>query len=448
MGEIALTILNGSTAYSPATLEGIKLERERKGTPSKLTFKVLHDPKLKFEEGNAVLLTEDGNGIFYGFVFSKKQSADGKISVTAYDQLRYLKNKETYVYTNKRADQIVQMIANDFNLNTGSLANTGYIIPQRAEDNQTLFDIIGNALDITMTMTKEMFVLYDDYGKLTLKNIADMKTNLLICDDTAEDYDYESSIDKETYNVVKLYYEDSESKKRQIFQVQDSVNINKWGKLQYSESIQDPTTGASKAESLLSLYDRKTRTFTVKNALGRSDIRGGSMVFVKLELNDFSLSNYMIVDKVTHNFDNGKHTMDLTLLGSWGDEVHASTVGLTASPSSGGSSSKSSKTKHEVYFAAGLGYTITPQGSVYVSDGGNASAVVVALDGYILDDYNISRYDTGKGGGHTLRTKANYSVTGRKSLTINVGGVDSYVMVNVNAKRHSTPSVKNIAETE
>ena len=319
MASVSLTILNGNTAYTPCVEEGIKLTRERKGNPSKLEFTVLHDDKLKITEGNAVMMSVDGEKAFFGFIFTKKENADGKLKITAYDQLRYFKNKETYVYENKTASDVIRMVANDFNLRVGSLANTGYVIPQRAEDNQTLFDVVGNALDLTMMMTKESYVLYDDYGALTLRNLSDMRTNLLISQDTAEDFDYESSIDKETYNVVKLYYEDSETKARSVFQAQDSSHIDEWGKLQYSESLEDPTTGPSKANSLLSLYNRKTRSVTVKGAFGRIDIRGGSMVVVKLDFNDKSVSNYMIVDKVTHTFKDGDHRMDLTLLGSWGD---------------------------------------------------------------------------------------------------------------------------------
>ena len=35
--------------------------------------------------------------------------------------------------------------------------------------------MIGNALDLTLQNRKEMFVLFDDSGKLTLKNISSMR---------------------------------------------------------------------------------------------------------------------------------------------------------------------------------------------------------------------------------------------------------------------------------
>ncbi len=42
------------------------------------------------------------------------------------------------------------------------------------EQNQTLFDMVQNALNETLTNTKNLFVLYDDAGKMTLKNINSM----------------------------------------------------------------------------------------------------------------------------------------------------------------------------------------------------------------------------------------------------------------------------------
>ena len=95
------------------------------------------------------------------------ESKSDVIQITVYDQLYYLKNKDTYVYTNKTAADVIRMIAEDFQLNVGDLEDTGYTIGSRVEDNQTLFDIIQTALDETLKATSQMYVLYDDVGKLT-----------------------------------------------------------------------------------------------------------------------------------------------------------------------------------------------------------------------------------------------------------------------------------------
>ena len=311
-----LLIQNGNTVYAPAVQDDINWETERKGVPGKLTFKVLKDDILNFQEGNPVRFKKDNDNVFYGFVFTTKRDKEKTISVTAYDQLRYLKNKDTYVYTNKRADEVVKMIANDFLLNVGHLENTGYTIARRVEDNKALFDIIQNALDETLQNTKEMYVLYDDFGKIALSGIERLKLGLVIDEETGENYDYESSIDSDTYNQIKLAYDNEETGKREIYIARDSGHINDWGLLQYFEKIDENTNGQYKADSLLSLYNEKKRKLTIKNVLGDVRVRGGSSVIVNMNLGDVKLQNFMLVEKVKHTFSNNQHLMDLTLRGA------------------------------------------------------------------------------------------------------------------------------------
>ena len=310
-----LLIQNGNTVFEPVVQDGVTWTTERKGAAGKLEFKVLKDNIINFEEGNPVAFKVDNTNLFYGFVFKKKRDKEKIITTTAYDQLRYLKNKDTKTYTNKRADELVQMIANEYQLNTGVLENTGYVIAKKAESNQSLFDIILNALAETIRNRKEMYVLYDDYGKICLKNLERMKVGLVIDEETGENYDYESSIDSDTYNQVKLTYDNSDSGKREIYIARDSSNIEKWGVLQYFDTIDEKTNGAVKARALLDLYNQKTRSLEIKNALGDIRVRGGSLIIVNLDLGDIKLKNFMLVEKAKHTFKDGEHFMDLTLRG-------------------------------------------------------------------------------------------------------------------------------------
>jgi hypothetical protein len=242
------------------------------------------------------------------------------ITVTAYDQLRYLKNKDTIVYENKTASQFIKMVAADYTLNIGTLENTGFVISSRVEENTSLFEMIENALDLTLTNKKEMFVLYDDFGKLTLKSIASMKIHsgndyLVIDEETGENYDYTSSIDDNTYNKIKLTYDNDKTGKREVYIAQDSSNINKWGILQFFDTLQESENGKVKADALLALYNKKTRNLKVTNAIGDTRVRAGSMLVVNLDLGDIKLKNFMLVEKVTHTFKENEHWMDLTLRG-------------------------------------------------------------------------------------------------------------------------------------
>lgn len=310
-----LLIQHGSKVYQPIVTGEIQWQTERKGVQGSLTFKVVKDATLNFTEGDAVRLKVDGQKVFYGFVFQKKRDKQGIITVTAYDQLRYLKNKDTYVYSNKTASEVVQMLAKDFNLQCGTLEDTKFKIESRVEDNQTLFDIIQNALDLTLTSKKEMYVLYDDFGKLTLKNIGNMKVGILIDEDSGENFDYTSSIDGETYNKIKLVYNNEKTGKREIYIAQDGSHINQWGVLQYFETIDEKVNGRAKADALLSLYNQKTRNLTIKGAFGDVRVRAGTLVAVSLNLGDIIANSFLLVEQAKHTFSESLHTMDLTLRG-------------------------------------------------------------------------------------------------------------------------------------
>ena len=310
-----LIVRNGDTLYSPAVLENIKWSTERCGTPSKLTFKVVKDDVLNIQEGNSVRFKWNGNNIFYGFIFSKKRDKEDIITVTCYDQLRYLKNKDTYVYTNKTAGEVLQLIAQDFNLKTGTIDDTGYKIPSRSEDNQTLFDIIQTALDLTMENKKELYVLYDDFGKIALRKLDNMRVNILIDEETAENISYTSSIDENTYNKIKLIFDNEETGKRDVYIAQHGENINKWGVLQYYEKLQKGENGKVKADALLSLYNKKTRKLSIKNVLGDCRVRAGSLVGIHLNLGDISLNNWMLVESCKHVFSLDEHLMDIVVRG-------------------------------------------------------------------------------------------------------------------------------------
>lgn len=312
--ETELIIQNGKTVYSPAVQEDIEWSTERTGTPGKLTFKLLDDKKLKITEGNAVRFKYKGKNVFYGFIFTRK-IADGVITVTAYDQLRYLKNKDTYVYTNKTMTQVVKKIITDYSLRKGTLEDTKYKIPSRVEDNQTLFDIIANAHDLTLMNKGRMYVLYDDFGKLTLKSISKMKVNIAIDPDTGQSYEYSSSIDSDTYNQIKLYYDNENTGKRELYITKSSKNINAWGLLQYYEKLEDGENGKAKAKSLLKLYNAKKKTLSVENAIGDHRVRAGSMVVVSLIIDNTKILQYMLVEKCKHTYKDSEHWMDLTLRG-------------------------------------------------------------------------------------------------------------------------------------
>ena len=210
---------------------------------------------------------------------------------------------------------MVALIGEKYGFNIGTLANTLLVIASRVEDNVSLLDMISHALDQTLQNTGDLYILHDDFGKLNLSFLGDMYVPIMIDAETGQNYDYESSIDENTYNRIKLVYDNEDAGKREVYIAQDSSNINRWGSLKYFDALQKGENGQAKADALLQLYNKETRTLTVKDAAGDSRVRGGSLVVVQLDLGDVKLQNLMLVEKCVHKYGESKHTMDLTVSG-------------------------------------------------------------------------------------------------------------------------------------
>lgn len=350
-GYVRLTIKNtNEQLFEPVVIGEITLTRVRKGAPSTLTFSVLKDEVMGnlggFDNGNPVRLEVGEDKTFFGFIFKKSRDKTGIISVTAYDQLRYFKNKYSFIYNNQTATNVISMLAKTYGLQVGELADTAFVIAQRVEDNVTIFNAIQNALDITMLSQevdeRKLFVMYDDFGKITLKNIEDMFSDYAITPQTAQDFKYESSIDGETYNSVVLFRDnkndktlsDEEHKERTPYKAESEENIKKWGLLQYTKKINEGVLNPYKtAQNILDLFNKEKRSLSIEKAFGDLTIRGGSGIIVALDLGDMILKSRMIVDKVTHHFTQSEYFMDLDVIG------HKWFYG-TSSGGSGGSSTK------------------------------------------------------------------------------------------------------------
>lgn len=310
-----IIITHNQTHYIPTVLDGIEWSTERTGSPGKLTFSTI-GKEVAFEEGDAVQFYVDGTPVFFGFLFTQKHTEDEEISWTAYDQLRYLQYKDTILYKDLTATELIRLIARTAELQVGSLADTGMKIARRLEDNTSYFEMIQNALDETLTVRGRNYVLYDNFGKLELADLESMLLDVLLDAETGESYEYTSSIDTNTYNRIKLAYDNEDSGMRDIYIAQDSSNINRWGVLQYFESLPSPNGAQAKADALLSFYDRKMKNLSLSGMAGDARVRAGTSVAVLLTLGDGTkLQNYMLVEKARHRFRESEHTMDLTLRG-------------------------------------------------------------------------------------------------------------------------------------
>lgn len=294
--------------------EEITYTTNRTGSPGTLKFTLIKAGDVAFLEGDTVRFSVDGKLIFFGWVFTKSKNRWGVIEVTCYDRLRYLKANASYAFYDQKAGDIIKQIAEDFQLTLGSIADTGYAIPSLIEEDQSCIDIIGTAVQQTLLNTGKLYVFYDDGNGLALTEAAEMMSDVMIGEGSyLGEYTYKTDIDEQTYNSIKLVRPNEKTGRADVFIAQDSANIGQWGLLQLYQTVDNSANDAqvkAQAAASLEFYNRRMRTLKV-SSLGVPGLRAGQMVYMRVPgLGDINLDQYVLLEKVTHTFQNHLHTME------------------------------------------------------------------------------------------------------------------------------------------
>jgi len=281
---------------------------------SKLEFSYIDD-NLIIKNGSPVRFKYDGADIFNGIVFKVGRNKGKEITITAYDQLRYCKAKDTIVVKNDTITTLVNRMCNYFNLRKGILTDTRYKLPTRVQDGNTWLDTIYTAISDTLTNTGKWYCLRDEFGSITIRNLEDLTLNLILGDESlCYDYEHEKSIDDDFYNMIKIYLpgDTKTAIDDQFIFAKDDKSITKYGLLQYFETLNNanPSQAQAKADTLLRLYNREVETLTL-NCLGDTRVRAGNSFYGRIE--DISLNKRLIVKSVTHEFI-PVHTMSLEVM--------------------------------------------------------------------------------------------------------------------------------------
>ena len=290
---------------------------ERIGMPGQLDIKMLKVDGLSFTEGDIITFKVNDKKLFKGYIFEKVKDEKGELSVRCYDQIRYLKAKQSYNFSGMTAGGIVKKISEDFRLKWGMIANTKYAIRDFIWDNGTCIDAITEALQHTAVGTEIIYNFFDDYGNLCLKAAKDMKSKYILGDQSfVESYNYTTSIDDEVYNYIKLVQPNEDAGVGVTYIAKSDSTIKEWGKLQKYEVVNsnaNPAQVKEYAKNQLDHHNKKKRQLRLK-CIGIEDIRAGNVVFFELpEMGDIALSRYLIVDTVRHTFKPQSHVMDLEL---------------------------------------------------------------------------------------------------------------------------------------
>ncbi|MFS0727039.1 hypothetical protein [Paenibacillus sp. 1P07SE] len=319
MFEIVMDNRDGTLWDMSRIVSGMTWKTERIGKASTLEVTFVkgapyQDRSFAFEPGNIIRVWVRGAPLFYGYVFSIEQGQGEEVKMTAYDQMRYLMTSDTYVFENTTATKVIEKIASDAELRVGYLADTRYVIPGLIEDGQQLMDIMYKALDKTLIERQEIYILYDDAGYLSLRNMTEMTVAVILGDKSMLfDYSYKRSIDSDTFNRVKVVQDNKTTGRRDVYIIQDSSTIAKWGRLQHYHKADEKMNAAQIREMIertIELKNREQRSLSLE-ALGNPSVRAGCMV--RIQIAELGVEQYFLVESCSHRFAGGEHTMSLEL---------------------------------------------------------------------------------------------------------------------------------------
>lgn len=283
--------------------------------PGTLEFSMIPDDAVHIMAGDTIEMKIDGKNIFKGRGFIRSKDKD-MWDITAYDNMRYLKNEDTLVFQASSASSRFKSICQTQGLAHKVLDNSSYNCAAVVEDKHTYFSMLSEAIEETRINQGVRYGVWDNYGTLEFLNLNRGITKLLIGDESLmTDYTYEASIDK-SYNSVKVLREDRDTGKREVYQARNDRNIELWGKLQMVETISDADLNASQlreqAKVLLAENNAETKTLKLQ-AIGDLSLRAGNSFTLRIadiQKDNIAKDSLALVVNCKHKFKDG-HTMDL-----------------------------------------------------------------------------------------------------------------------------------------
>ncbi len=306
------------TEWLELVAESVSLEGHRYQAPRSIEATIVtkqgDQTYYSVSEGDTVLFKWKGKELFRGIVFARTPD-EHTLAFSAYDMLQYLvKNQDMYVFSNQRADQIIRRIANDFQIPTTSIANTGHTIKSLViKNDMTLYDIILKALKQTKSQTGRHYQLYSEKGKLGLRAWPDpSEVWVLETGVNITGYQYSTSINDTATRVVLRWQKDNKTYKASA---KDSSGLNKYGVLQYTETVTDDINQAQLQQRAdVRLAEKKGVKKELKNiqAVGIPEVQSGLPVYISIP--EAGIKKTYWVDTDRHEFKGTKHTMTIDVV--------------------------------------------------------------------------------------------------------------------------------------
>ncbi len=289
-----------------------------------LQLELLDDPDLGEEnragidvyEGNHLIFLEDDAELFRGIIMTQQRNHERKLVVTAYDSAIYLvNNRDAFVYNRKSLTEIFLAVCKKYGITRGECAPVKYKIPEIAETNTTIYDVLCQAMSKTYYATGERYFIMVKNGQLNLVRRNEQVTKLVL---------ETGSVDSEYGNLIEYNYSKSiaNTKTRLKLVSENGEATAKWrdaeleAKLGVMHDLQEPGNDIpakklkTQVVTMLNELKRPQEAISV-NAVGDSSIYTGIAVYIYIP--ELGIERTFYVDADTHTWEGDFHTMRLTL---------------------------------------------------------------------------------------------------------------------------------------
>ncbi len=277
---------------------------KREGAPRKLLFNTFPSKTLIIENGQPITFYSGENPLFAGYIFKNKSDDNASYALTVYDQIIYMiKNKEVYLFSDKKASDVLVTIGQDFGLNVSdNLLDTQYVIKTIIQENKKLYDILQYALDETFEQTGLKYYIRDNIGELEL---VDTFIEINIPDNYIISVPVEKSIEDTATRVRTVV----RNKDVRTSVIDNNTELqSRWGILQLYEVLDKDINFAQQVERTKEiLIEKSVEQETVKlECIGIENAISGNSVNIN------GVGKFFIEADV-HTFSGDVHTMKLTL---------------------------------------------------------------------------------------------------------------------------------------
>jgi len=274
------------------------------------------DQAVRFELGKEIRFFAEDNGayigLFRGIIFSYDIDSAGSGTLIAHDENVYLtKNADTRKFSGMTAAAIVRDLCKSFGIPTGTITDTGYVIPRALFREADIWAMVSACLSETRKQNGRKFRVWAGNGTLNLSEKKDTVVRWMLEDGVNILHASRARSIEDTRTAVKVIGGDDE---KPITASEKSPGlIAKYGTMQHVERA-DMSLNQSQIDQLAKqriVELAKVDEEVTVEALGITDVIAGVAVYAFEGMTEIVGGYYVVAD--SHTFADGVHRMEVTL---------------------------------------------------------------------------------------------------------------------------------------